>query len=371
MRNLYGTEHTLRGAEMDTWRYKLSRTKPEDESFQPAKKALMRLVAEEAAAVEREYEIFLQEHVTNTRAARVAATAPSHAQWAAIIRQQNSLNRQLEHKIRLLMELQRERKSEARESPEASSPPDPGDPPDGATRAQSCRPRTQAPAAANPSTTGMAQTSSCEVCDVSEGQAGMDDSIQPVPGEFGDVRHEERAITPIASGTGALLIWLGALLAAAFKEIKNRGNELKDLLQRQGITEIASSKRTHFGDCHGSPSPGRSDLTRSGVGQALPLRIRAERAAIGAPEGGVWKRCRRKRNDSVSQSSRSCLSADGHPETMKITRRWTDVARAFCPADLRPRWPCHNGRDTRLRAALRRLRRLRLNTNTVWTFDCS
>ncbi len=36
MRTLYGTEHTLRGAEMDTLRDKLCRTKPEDESFQPA-----------------------------------------------------------------------------------------------------------------------------------------------------------------------------------------------------------------------------------------------------------------------------------------------------------------------------------------------
>ena len=110
MRTLYGTEHTLRGAEMDTLRYKLSRTKPEDESFQPAKKAMMRLVAEECAAVEREYEIFLQGHVTNTRAARVAATAPSHAQWAAIIRQQNALHRQLERKIRLLDEMQERRR---------------------------------------------------------------------------------------------------------------------------------------------------------------------------------------------------------------------------------------------------------------------
>jgi hypothetical protein len=108
-----------------------------------------------------------------------------------------------------------------------------------------------------------------------------------LPGEFGDVRHEERAITPIAGGTVALLIWLGALLAAPFKEIKNRGNELKDLLQRQGITEIAASKRTHFGDCHGLPSPRRSGLTRSGVGQALPLRIRAEKAALGAERIGI------------------------------------------------------------------------------------
>jgi hypothetical protein len=37
-----------------------------------------------------------------------------------------------------------------------------------------------------------------------------------------------------------------AVLAAALKKIKNRGNELKDLLQRQGITEMAAPKRTHF-----------------------------------------------------------------------------------------------------------------------------
>jgi len=46
--------------------------------------------------------------------------------------------------------------------------------------------------------------------------------------------------------TDKLLICLAAVLAAAFKKIKNRGNELKDLLQRQGIAEIAASKRTHF-----------------------------------------------------------------------------------------------------------------------------
>jgi len=102
-------------------------------------------------------------------------------------------------------------------------------------------------------------------CDVPKGQAGTGDSIQPFPGEFGDVRHEERAITPIAGGPAALLICLGAVLAAAFKKIKNRGNELKDLLQRKGISEIAASKRTHF---------------------------RAERAAIGTEPSGFSSRCR-------------------------------------------------------------------------------
>ncbi len=242
MRTLYGTEHTLRGAEMDTLRAQLCRTKPEDESFQPLKKALLRLVAAEGGAVEREYEIFLQEHVTNTRSARVAATAPSHAQWAAIIRQQNSLNRQLEHKIRLLMELQRERKSEAQllESLETSSPPDPGDPQDGGQPASS-KLENRNSKIVSPDFRLNTQTVSAPA------------AVHPSTAEQDGVLHEERAISPIAVFTrqaarlpAALFICLRAVLAVIFKNMKNRGNELKDLLQRQGITVIMALKRTHF-----------------------------------------------------------------------------------------------------------------------------
>ena len=165
---LYGTDFTLRGMKLYEYRYALEKMPP-GENREQFKLDMMKWVAEEMSDVGREYELYLHEHVESTRAARLAATAPSQAQWGAIIRQQNSLNRQLEHKIRLLMELQQERKSEARESLEASSPPDPGDPPDGATRVQSCRPRTQAPAASPPSATGMALTSSCEVLRCPEG----------------------------------------------------------------------------------------------------------------------------------------------------------------------------------------------------------
>jgi hypothetical protein len=73
-------------------------------------------VAEEIADVAQQYELYLHEYVENTRAARVAATAPSHAQWAAIIRYQNALHRQLEHKIRLLDEMQERRKKEEERS---------------------------------------------------------------------------------------------------------------------------------------------------------------------------------------------------------------------------------------------------------------
>ena len=122
---LYGSDFTLRGVKMYELRYVLEKMPP-GEDLEKYKRDMMKWVAEEMSDVGREYELYLHEHVENTRSARMAATAPSQAQWAVIIRQQNSLARQLERKIRLLMELQRERKSEAQllESLEASSPPD-------------------------------------------------------------------------------------------------------------------------------------------------------------------------------------------------------------------------------------------------------
>src|SRR5208337_2785111 len=64
------------------------------------------------------------------RAARMAATAPSHAQWAAIIRQQNALHRQLEHKIRLLEEVQEKRKREEERLLDNCGGPSPRNPSD-------------------------------------------------------------------------------------------------------------------------------------------------------------------------------------------------------------------------------------------------
>ena len=129
---------------------------------------------------------------------------------------------------------------------------------------------------------GMAQTSFCEVCDVPKGQAGTPiaggtaerdecGSAAPRgrgPRFFRGATGKPRTPTPGVRATQlvALLIFLGAVLAAAFKNIKNRGNELKDLLQRQGISEIAASKRTHFraekAANDAEPKPRRGDLTQ-------------------------------------------------------------------------------------------------------------
>ena len=46
------------------------------------------------------------------------------------------------------------------------------------------------------------------------------------------------------------------------------------------------------------------------------------------------------------QGSRSCSSADEHPDTMKITRHWTDVVRASRPQS-RERPAPARGQDAR------------------------
>jgi hypothetical protein len=116
IRALYGEKPTLRGSGLLKEYSRLERLPPDSEEFEQNKLAFRAGLAEETSDVLTEYEQFLHEHVENSRAARVAATAPTQAQWAAIIRQENALHRQLERKIRLLEEIQekRKKKEEAR-----------------------------------------------------------------------------------------------------------------------------------------------------------------------------------------------------------------------------------------------------------------
>jgi len=78
----------------------------------------------------------------------------------------------------------------------------------------------------------------------------------------------------------------GALQSAT--KYKNRGNELKDLLQRQGITEITASKRTHFraekAANDAEPKPRRGDLT-----QPRPAAWVDGRLANPSPVGAIYR----------------------------------------------------------------------------------
>ena len=107
---LYGQTPTLRGAGLLNGFMKLRKLSSEGQDFGDAKEVFNLALTEELEEVLGEYDLFLHEHVENTRAARIAAMAPSHAQWAAIIRQQNALHRQMERKIRLLEEMQEGRR---------------------------------------------------------------------------------------------------------------------------------------------------------------------------------------------------------------------------------------------------------------------
>jgi hypothetical protein len=138
LRAVYGEEPTLRGAGLYNNYWKLSEMKAGSQEFEDAKTLMRARLAEEISDVAQEYELFLHEHVENTRAARMAATAPSHAQWAAIIRQQNALHRQLQQKIRLLGEIQEKRKREEErflDDYEASLRRNPSDAPRGGRQA--------------------------------------------------------------------------------------------------------------------------------------------------------------------------------------------------------------------------------------------
>ncbi len=138
LHGVYGEEPTLRGAGLYNNYFKLSEMKPGNQEFEDAKTLMRARLAEEISDVAQEYELFLHEHVENTRAARMAATAPSHAQWAAIIRQQNALHRQLQQKIRLLQEIQEKRKKEEERSLDKREAPlrrDPSDEPLGGEQA--------------------------------------------------------------------------------------------------------------------------------------------------------------------------------------------------------------------------------------------
>jgi hypothetical protein len=110
IRGLYGVEPTLRGAGLFHDYFRLEKLPPGSEEFEQVRTSFRERLAEEISDVLGEYELFLHEHVENSRAARVAATAPTHAQWAAMIRQENALHRQLERKIRLLEEIQEKRR---------------------------------------------------------------------------------------------------------------------------------------------------------------------------------------------------------------------------------------------------------------------
>jgi hypothetical protein len=231
---VYGNDPTLRGGNIDTHYQLLKDMKPDHPKYEALKQELVRSLMNEIADLVKEYQLYLDEYVQTTRAARVASMTPTEGQWPVIIRQQNALDRLLERKIRLLMEVQKNRivyGAPAPSSHPASTPPGGADPPrDPASR--------------------------------------YDPALSPGERVGPDGAFTSRR----GSGEGSL-----ASCPSPTQKAENSGNELHDLLQTQGLTNNDPSKRT--GPSAPNEPPGEANRCSAGVPPAVAGASRPRHSA--------------------------------------------------------------------------------------------
>jgi len=111
LQGIYGDEPTLRGAQIINLFVDLLEA-PEDAPFNEDSLAALRMaLLEESRDVTEEYQCYLQEEVEISPALRNACLAPAENEWRLMIRQENAIDRQIERKIRLLLQLQKANKA--------------------------------------------------------------------------------------------------------------------------------------------------------------------------------------------------------------------------------------------------------------------
>ena len=99
--------------------------KPDHPKYEALKRELIQSARHEINDLVKEYRLYLDEYVQTTRVARVASMVPTEGQWRAIVRQQNALERLLERKIRLLMDVQKQRIMYGAPAPDIQPAPTP------------------------------------------------------------------------------------------------------------------------------------------------------------------------------------------------------------------------------------------------------
>ena len=266
---LYGQQPTVRGAGLLNGFVKLRKLRAEGRNFGDAKTVFDMTLAQETEEVLGEYELFLHEHVENTRAARIAAMAPSHAQWAAIIRQQNALHRQMERKIRLLDEMQERRRKlgsttdllsrlagQYDPSGNAGGRPAPTTPRPSSTEEGS---QTRA---AETEPIGVAHTSRCS-------ESGCM-RLSPQTGQ-------ERVADMPNGGTSAPPQYS--------EKTQNRGNEAKNSLKTNEVSKTMCAKPTH--SCARNASNEAQSGISSGVGIDVCRDARSSQIATITKEGQI------------------------------------------------------------------------------------
>jgi hypothetical protein len=271
---LYGQQPTVRGAGLLNGFVKLRKLRQEGQDFGTTKTVFEMEVVQETQEVLGEYELFLHEHVENTRAARIAAAAPSHAQWAAIIRQQNALHRQMERKIRLLDETQERRRRRGSATDLLSRLAGQCDPSGGAvgrSGAVGARHGVPVPEPEGIQPTGVAHTSrrSLSGCMRHSSQNGQEPDTDMPDG-----------------GTSAPLPSVGARHGVPVHEnTQNRGNEAKNSLKTNEVAQTDCANQTH--PCARNASNGAKSAVSSPVGVDVCRDTPPSEIATSTKEGQV------------------------------------------------------------------------------------
>jgi len=292
LRGVYGEEPTLRGAGLYNNYFKLSEMEAGSQEFEDAKTLMRARLAEEISDVAQQYELFLLEHVENTRAARMAATAPSHAQWAVIIRQQNALHRQLQQKIRLLGEIQEKRKREEErflDNCEASLRRNPSDAPRGGRQASNRKkilnrgnePKTLLKQNELADTASSKQTPFCpEKSAIEAKKRGV--SMQEATGDAHAPAAHRRAPAQAGAAQARLKIGEKAALPPGLRKAPGFPAQTASLLP------LGSAGRPSL------PAEPRGLVRAKALGKAKPFRISGGRAALrGYPSGTLTRPCRK------------------------------------------------------------------------------
>lgn len=111
---IYGNSPTLRGSEIINMFLKLMEG-PEDAKLREMLcRDLQLAVLEDASEATEEYQVYLRELVEITPAMRDACLAPSEDEWRLMIRQESAIDRQIERKTKLLMQIQKEREAKTK-----------------------------------------------------------------------------------------------------------------------------------------------------------------------------------------------------------------------------------------------------------------
>ena len=257
---LYGQTPTLRGAGLLNGYVKLRKRRAEGQDLGDAKEVFKLGLLEETEEVLGEYDLFLHEHVENTRAARIAAMAPSHAQWAAIIRQSNALHRQMERKIRLLDEMQERRRKLGSATDLLSRLAGQYDP-SGSGRTASTTPNPSS--SEEGSQTRAAKTEPIGVAHHTSRRVSSG-CMRPSP-ETG----QERAADMPEDGTSAPPVPFA-------ENTQNRGNEAKNSLKTNEVTKSDCANRTHIG-----ARKARNEAKKAGFGCTVRWEPRA--GMVGSP----------------------------------------------------------------------------------------